>query len=135
MPATTSSRLPASRPGLPRFGWSRNALTDAMRLTAIRLAATGLSRAMKSPIASRSASAGRVQRILNPSSNISRARNVVVASEVGAIGGGYSRLYLADLPGVQSDIVLDCLGREPTARAFSLLGKPIQCVERRIGES
>ena len=90
---------------------------------------------MKSPIASKSAARGES----NGSSILRRifadhACDIIVTGKIAAIGCSYSCINFADLPCVQCDIILDRLGREPTARALGLLGKPIQLIKRGLVE-
>src|SRR5208282_4339611 len=63
---------------------------------------------------------------------IPQARDILIAGEIPPVRGGDPSLDLADLPGVQRDVILDRAGDEPIARTFGLFGEPIEGVERRF---
>src|SRR5271166_3094953 len=115
VPETTSSRVPATRPGRPEAG-NRFRISTALRITTtVRSAAAGLSCEMYSASAIRLSSATSSHLTCTTRPTLQPLLHFLIAGKLTAVGSGDRLLDFIDLPFVHGHIFLDRLGGDEGA--------------------
>src|SRR5271165_1221000 len=115
---TTNSRVPSTRPGLPIAGKTARRSVAAKMSSTMRSAALGLSRAMYSASAFRSARARLSHSTHTAFPLRSHRRYFVLSGEVSRIRLSNSSLYFRDLPLVEGDVFPDGFSSEERTTAL-----------------
>src|SRR6266849_6347699 len=115
--ATTSSRVPATRPARPIAGFSFSRSTARTIFCTTRPAAAGLSSAMYSASASRLASAARSHLTRTASPLLRHSLHFTLACKLPSLGLRQPLVNLFNLPAIQRNVLPDRFRRQERPRS------------------